>query len=70
MLRYRRREGKIELVAKEDRKGQTRAPAPRQSAARDEIAGGNVGSALRTVYDQTVNEAIPGEMLDLLGKLA
>jgi len=29
-----------------------------------------VGNALRTVYDQTVNEAIPGEMLDLLGKLS
>lgn len=28
-----------------------------------------VGLALRTVYDRTVNEAIPAEMLDLLGKL-
>jgi len=28
-----------------------------------------VGQALRTIYDRTVNEAIPAEMLDLLGKL-
>ena len=29
----------------------------------------NVGQALRTVYEETVDEAIPQEMLDLLGKL-
>lgn len=29
----------------------------------------NVGHALRTVYEETVEEAIPQEMLDLLGKL-
>lgn len=28
-----------------------------------------VGSALRTVYQRTVEEDIPPEMLDLLGKL-
>jgi hypothetical protein len=28
-----------------------------------------VGNALRTAYQQTVNEDIPPEMLDLLGKL-
>ena len=28
-----------------------------------------MGSALRTVYQKTVEEAIPAEMLDLLGKL-
>jgi hypothetical protein len=31
---------------------------------------GNVGSALRSAYEQTVSENIPPEMLDLLGKLA
>lgn len=30
---------------------------------------GNLGNALRTVYQQTVSEDIPPEMLDLLGKL-
>jgi len=28
-----------------------------------------MGAALRTVYEKTVEEAIPAEMLDLLGKL-
>ncbi len=28
-----------------------------------------MGAALRTVYQRTVEEAIPSEMLDLLGKL-
>lgn len=30
---------------------------------------GEVGDALRTVYQRTIDEAIPPEMLDLLGKL-
>lgn len=29
-----------------------------------------VGDALRTVYQATINEDIPPEMLDLLGKLS
>lgn len=29
-----------------------------------------VGSALRSVYQQTVDEKIPGDLLDLLGKLS
>lgn len=28
-----------------------------------------MGDALRTVYEETINEQIPPEMLDLLGKL-
>ena len=28
-----------------------------------------MGSALRSVYQQTINEQIPPELLDLLGKL-
>lgn len=28
-----------------------------------------IGKALRSVYDRTVDEAIPREMLDLLGRL-
>lgn len=30
---------------------------------------GQVGDALRSIYDTTVKEPIPTEMLDLLGKL-
>lgn len=43
------------------------------SPARPRAAGtashGNVGDALRSVYQRTVDEDIPPEMLDLLGKL-
>jgi hypothetical protein len=31
--------------------------------------GGDVGKALRSVYDDALKEDIPPEMLDLLGKL-
>lgn len=37
---------------------------PKKRAAAPEV-----GSTLRMVYQQTVNEDIPPEMLDLLGKL-
>ena len=33
------------------------------------VPSGDVGAALRSVYDRTVREEIPPEMLDLLGKL-
>jgi hypothetical protein len=39
----------------------------RSAAKRDR---GIVGEALRSVYDETVEEKIPPEMLDLLAKLA
>ncbi|MGL4312561.1 MAG: NepR family anti-sigma factor [Sphingomonas sp.] len=32
--------------------------------------GGATGAALRTVYQRTVEEAVPAEMLDLLNKLS
>lgn len=37
----------------------------RAESARDS----SVGSALRSVYSQTVDEAVPAEFLDLLNKL-
>jgi len=40
----------------------------RRAAPRAEKKG-DVGNALRSIYQQTVDEAIPSEMLDLLGKL-
>ncbi len=65
------REGNGELVAKEERDGVARAATQRpKRPAGDAASGGNVGNALRSVYDETVNEVIPNEMLDLLGKLS
>ncbi len=58
------------MVAKEDKKGTARTTVPRNVTVNDLAAGGTVGNALRSVYDETVSEDIPGEMLDLLGKLA
>jgi hypothetical protein len=41
----------------------TARPAKVQTKDRD------MGAALRTVYQRTVEEAIPADLLDLLGKL-
>ena len=35
----------------------------------DNARDANVGAALRSVYSQTVDEAVPNEFLDLLSKL-
>lgn len=43
----------------------TKASGRKTIAAQDS----NVGNALRSVYQQTVNEDVPREFLDLLGKL-
>jgi hypothetical protein len=43
----------------------SRRPKKRRRAAESQ----EVGLALRAAYERTVNEAVPPEMLDLLGKL-
>lgn len=58
-----------------DREAATTPPQEPKSIRRrraDRGAGAGepqIGRALRSVYDQTVGEAIPAEMLELLGKL-
>ena len=40
--------------------------------SKDKTPGGKdpaVGAALRSIYQKTVDESVPQEMLDLLGKL-
>jgi len=44
-------------------------PGPEPKGPRRKSAGGDVGNALRKVYDRALNEDIPSSMLDLLGKL-
>ena len=39
------------------------------TARRDADGDHHVGTALRAAYQQTVEEAIPSDLLDLLGKL-
>src|SRR4028119_1561095 len=46
--------------------GRAGAPAPARGDTRPPA---EVGGALRTVYQTTINEDIPPEMLELLGKL-
>lgn len=46
--------------------GQGQAARARKS---DPARDASVGAALRSVYSQTVDEAIPAEFLDLLNKL-
>ena len=70
------------MTFRDDRDGQDRsksasdAKTPSDTKAktgdrrvRRRAHGGEVGHALRTVYDDTLKETIPPEMLDLLGKL-
>ena len=40
-----------------------------QSKKKKAVASGEVGSALRSVYQRTIDEQIPADLLDLLGKL-
>lgn len=50
------------MADKPDRKASSRKPAVKP----DDAA---MGEALRSVYQQTVEESVPAEFLDLLGKL-
>jgi len=52
------------------RSGDESSKKPRATkAAKVHSKDRDMGAALRTVYQKTVDEAIPPEMLDLLGKL-
>ena len=55
----------VVLVPNAKRKVERKAAKPKQGAAPDS----SVGHALRSVYEKAVQEEIPQEMLDLLGKL-
>lgn len=60
---------------KDQRKRRQKTPSDSENAAgarparRKSGQSGDVGTALRSVYQRTVDERIPPEMLDLLGKL-
>jgi len=52
----------------DQRKDRSASGGVKKRAARRPPAG-EIGSALRSVYDRALAEDIPPEMLDLLGKL-
>lgn len=62
------REGTGELAANEKRKDPAPMAKPEKRGGRGKKEG-HVGNALRSVYQETVAEDVPPEMLDLLGKL-
>lgn len=62
------RAGDVSLGDKEEPREQLAIPGPRKSPKSDR-SDRDVGAALRTVYQKTVEEKVPDEFLDLLGKL-
>jgi hypothetical protein len=63
--------GRTVLAAsKRETKEKDRIQRPAGKKSRDKTQQGHVGEALRSIYQQTVNEEIPDEFLDILGKLA
>ncbi|HEX8446536.1 MAG TPA: NepR family anti-sigma factor [Sphingomonas sp.] len=45
------------------------AKPPKRTGTGNGLGDANVGQALRSAYQRTVNEDIPADLLDLLGKL-
>lgn len=54
----------LDLASEKDGTTAKKSPAKVQSKDRD------MGSALRSAYQKTIEEQVPDEMLDLLNKLA
>lgn len=76
--RGRDREGYVDLTFETVKDGNRRRRSDRPSDSdissahqprRKRAGNSEVGTALRSVYQRTVDEEIPPEMLDLLGKL-
>lgn len=55
----------LELAINKEQK----TPPPRKSSVKPGSGDRDMGSALRSAYQKTVDEAVPDEMLDLLNKL-
>lgn len=60
-------------------KGDSTNAAASENKAEDKVGGekkakkqkaGDIGRALRSIYDDTVREPVPGDFKDLLGKLS
>lgn len=50
-------------------KGSASAPSPSPQSSSSARGNGNVGNILRGAYRQTVEEAIPDDLMDLLNRL-
>lgn len=60
------------LAANQKRMPRKTGPAPSIDPASEAVGLGEspIGDALRSIYQQTIEEEIPQEFLDILGKLA
>lgn len=64
-------EGTDVLAARKNQtKDRDRTQRPATKKTREKMQHGHVGESLRSIYQQTVDEKIPDEFLDILGKLA
>ena len=76
MRRVQAREGDESLSGSQ--KGEVHGTAKRGASPKDNAVDkktrkqrtSDVGRALRSVYDDTLRESVPGDFLDLLGKLS
>lgn len=57
-------------ASKNQKRDKDRIQRPATKKTRDKVQHGHVGEALRSIYQRTVDEQIPDEFLDILGKLA
>lgn len=48
---------------------EAKPPRTQDRRTRKRSPGGEIGSALRAAYDDTLKEEVPRDLLDLLGKL-
>lgn len=64
--------GKTILAANEKHVKRQARPNPTDTVFSEKGAAGDspLGEALRSIYQQTIDEEIPREFLDILGKLA
>lgn len=61
--------GDKRLAAKEKQGAADGATSPAKTRRGKRPADAHVGSALRSVWDETLGEQVPPDMMDLLGKL-
>ncbi len=65
----RKNESKPNFHKTESAKDVTDIESSLESSRRQRLPSSNVGDALKSAYQRTLDENIPPEMLDLLGKL-
>lgn len=63
---FRALRGELVHSAKDD---QAKQPQPEQGGEKKPRPSADVGDVLRRAYDETLNESVPDDLLDLLKKL-